>query len=95
MLRVNMQERVACDDGEGGIVYRTNAELVARKLATLALTGDLDAIKIVLDRIDGRVRSTLEGDDDSERRASADELIAAALRSGAHGVGASGTLEGA
>lgn len=39
---------------------RKNADAVAEQLISLALSGDLDAIKVILDRVDGKVAERLE-----------------------------------
>lgn len=45
-------------DDKTGVSY-TGREAVARKLLSLALGGDIQAIRIVLDRIDGPVKQEL------------------------------------
>lgn len=50
----------------GAKTGQPNYELVARKLVTLAIAGELDAIKVVLDRVDGRVTEHLDHTSDGE-----------------------------
>lgn len=39
---------------------RTTAEAIARALIDRAITGDIEAIKVVLDRVDGKVTTPVE-----------------------------------
>lgn len=39
-----------------------NHDLIAQRLITMAKAGDLDAIKVVLDRVDGKVAQPISGD---------------------------------
>jgi hypothetical protein len=47
---------------------RSNADLITDKLVTLALGGNLEAIKIVLDRMEGRPRQSISVDVDEHGR---------------------------
>lgn len=58
MLRLAINEAVA----EGG----TRLRVVADALVTKAMTGDVQAIKEVADRLDGKVPQALIGDSESD-----------------------------
>lgn len=58
MLRLAINEAVA----EGG----TRLRVIADALATKAMTGDIQAIKEVADRIDGKVPQAIVGDDEHD-----------------------------
>lgn len=63
---------------------KSNAELVADKLVALALDGNLEAIKIALDRMEGRPRQSINVTTDSRERIerAIDNLVSAASQNG-------------
>lgn len=52
LIRKQLQEPAEAADG------KTNAQVIAEKLVTLASAGDIDALKILLDRTEGKVPDT-------------------------------------
>ncbi|MBA3806388.1 MAG: hypothetical protein H0X14_11840 [Acidobacteria bacterium] len=68
-------------DAEGA---RSNADMIADKLVEVALGGNLEAIKIVLDRMEGRARQSINVTTDSRERIerAIDNLISTATQEG-------------
>lgn len=80
ILRRVLMEIQAVPDGEGGTLTKTNRELIVEKLIDLARGGDLDAIKIVLERVDGRVPVPKDDDGAADRELTVDEMLRAFRR---------------
>jgi hypothetical protein len=62
---LNAELRREGDDGEGG--KASILQLIARKLAARALAGDLEAIKEIFDRMDGKSVAAAAADEPPAR----------------------------
>ncbi len=60
LLSAHLQEKVKVFDAAGKTITETREKSLVRKVYALAFTGDMDAIKFIWERMEGKVRDNID-----------------------------------